>query len=220
MNLEQAKAAIDTILAQYTAASDPVSLIAPSFTSGKMYEAWVLGHVLQRLELHEGYVVRLVGGSKIHLKSSPGPINRAYPHFELLHASKPMLEVWTDVEFATLSYSLSVHTYAPGPAHRHELDVVVVPNGTDGYPKHDEVLIGVECKNTTFDKGMSRAALGVRRELSFLSPPTATAFSVWPVAEVPAIPPSVLMVFSTDPGVSIYNVSGAAFGVIYVHNDM
>lgn len=220
MTLDQAKTKIDSILAQYASVAKPASLIAPSFTSGKMYEAWVLGHALQRLEIDEGYSVRLVGGSKVHLKSSPGPINRNYPRFELLVGSQPRLEVWTDIEFATLSHSLLGHVGTPGPAHRHELDVVVVPYGTTGYPSHDEVLVGIECKNTTFDKGMSRAALGVRRELSYLRQPMATGFTVWPTSAVPAHPPSVLMVFSTDPGVLAYNASGAAFGVVYVHEDM
>lgn len=220
MTLAQAKTKIDSIFAQYASIANPASLIAPSFTAGKMYEAWVLGHMLQRLELDEGYVVRLAGGSKVHLKSSPGPINRNYPRFELLTGSQPRLEVWTDVEFATLSYQLSGDLGAPGPAHRHELDVVVVPYGTSGYPTHDEILVGIECKNTTFDKSISRAALGVRRELSYLSRPTVTGFSIWPIATVPAEPPSVLMVYSTDPGVLAYNASGKTFGVIYVHEDM
>lgn len=220
MTLAEAKNKIDSVLAQYASLANPASLVAPSFTSGKMYEAWVLGYVLQRLEIDEGYSVRLVGGSKVHLKSSPGPINRDYPRFELLIGSEPKFEVWTDIEFATLSYSLLGHIGTPGSPHRHELDVVVVPAGTNRYPRHDEISIGIECKNTTFDKGMSRAALGVRRELSYLRPPTATGFTFWPTATVPADPPSVLMVFSTDPTVSAYNESGAVFGVVYVHEVM
>jgi hypothetical protein len=171
LTLSNAKTKVDAILAKYTALAAPSSVIAPSLTAGKMYEAWVLAIVLERLEVQEGFTIHLIGSSKVHLKSSPGPINRRFPRFELLKNDIPLLEVWTDVEFATLSHSVSQGADKPASAHRHELDVVVVPFGTDGYPRHDAIALGVECKNTSFSKAMARAALGVRRELSLLSAP-------------------------------------------------
>ena len=121
LSLADAKTKVDAILAKYAAVATPTSVIAPSLTPGKMYEAWVLAVVLERLEVVEGFTVQLVGSSKVHLKSSPGPINRHYPRFELLRGGVPVFEVWTDVEFATLSYALSHGSGKPSPAHRHEL---------------------------------------------------------------------------------------------------
>ncbi len=74
--------------------------------------------------------------------------------------------MWTDVTFLTLSAS---HRHVlPTSAERcdyHELDVVVVPSGTEGRPTFEEIRIGVECKNLGYEKEMLRALLGVRREL-------------------------------------------------------
>jgi hypothetical protein len=220
LSLADAKTKVDAILAKYAAVSTPTSVVAPSLTSGKMYEAWVLAIVLERLEVVEGFTVQLVGSSKVHLKSSPGPINRSYPRFELLQGGVPVFEVWTDVEFTTLSYAVSHSSGKPSPAHRHELDLVVVPVGIHGYPPHDQIAIGVECKNTPFSKAMARAALGVRRELSLLSGPMATPFSAWPASHVPANPPSVLLVYSTHPAVEDYNAAGSIFGVRFVEEPM
>ena len=43
----------------------------------------MLSRVVEHLAQNEGYSLNLVGGKKIQLKSSPGPINRAYPRIEL-----------------------------------------------------------------------------------------------------------------------------------------
>lgn len=220
LSLTDAKAKVDSILEKFTAMAPPTSVIAPSLTAGKMYEAWVLAIVLEGLKVHEGFTIHLIGSSKVHLKSSPGPINRSYPRFELHKHGIPLFEVWTDVEFATLSYDRSHGSGKPASAHRHELDLVVVPLGTDGYPRHHAIALGVECKNTSFSKAMARAALGVRRELSLLSGPVATQFSVWPASHVPAKPPSVLLVYSTHPGVEEYNAAGDIFGVRFVEEQM
>jgi hypothetical protein len=220
LTLAEAKKRVDSIFAKYAAIAPSTSLIAPSLTAGKMYEAWILGLVLERLEMSEGYTVRLVGGSKVHLKSSAGPINRGYPRFELLKGGIPVFEAWTDIEFATLSYSMTHSSGKPGVAHRHELDVVVVPHGTTGYPEHREVVLALECKNTPFTKAMARAALGVRRELSVLRTLRPTPFLNWPASAVPAYPASVLMVYSTDASVLAYSAAGAAFGVQFHHEQM
>ena len=219
LSLQEAQAKVDAIFAGYASARPRTSLLSPALTTGKMYEAWVLGLLLQRLEAVEGFTVQLIGSSKVHLKSSPGPINLLYPHFEL-RRDGDVLEVWTDVEFKTLSYTLSGAAGAPMSAHRHELDLVIVPRGCSGYPGPKQILLGVECKNTPFTKAMARAALGVRRELSLLRGQCPTAFRKWPERSVPADPPSVLMVFSTDSKVTDYHPAGSVFGVNFVHEPM
>ena len=67
---------------------------------------------------------------------------------------------------------------------------------------------------------MARAALGVRRELSLLHPPNPTPFIQWPRNLVPAHPPSILLVFSTDPAVKEYNPAGAFYGVEFLYEPM
>jgi hypothetical protein len=108
----------------------------------------------------------------------------------------------------------------PGQAHRHELDIVIVKDGVSDYPGHDDVVLGIECKNTGFEKVMARAALGVRRELSLLQRDRPTAFNSWPTSTVPADPPSVLLVYSTDASVNAYNEAGCKFGVDFRYEPM
>ena len=108
VSAQQAKNIIDQIFAQYDPAAQPVSLLPPSLTTGKVYEAWVLCEVLRCLRIHEGYTVTLKHSTVLTLKSSHGPINPNFPCFELIKAGHPTLEVWTDVEFLALS-----HTHRP-----------------------------------------------------------------------------------------------------------
>ncbi len=225
LTLEQAITRVNKVFSAYGAASaGSGSLVPAGWLEGKVYEAWILSIILERLRVLENFTVTLVGGSKVHLKSGGGPINRNYPRFTLTRPGTASLEVWTDVEFSTMSFAMAnaqgLSGSIPGKPHKHELDIVVVPSGTSDYPAHDDIVIGVECKNTAFHKSMARAALGVRRELSMLSSDNPTAFAAWPRDEVPANPPSVLLVFSTDPAVADYNLAGAFYGVDFHHEPM
>jgi hypothetical protein len=105
LTLEQARSMIDATLDAYrtaTHAGGP-SLLPAALTAGKVYEAWVLCSVLDHLGNDEGYAVVLRGSTRVTLKSAPGPINRSYPYFELSHPNLQSIEVWTDVEFLTLT---------------------------------------------------------------------------------------------------------------------
>jgi len=220
LSLESVIAKVNGIFTTYDSAGTASNLVGEEWKAGKVYEAWVLSLVLDRLEQIESFHVMLVGGTKVHLKSSPGPINTKYPHFRLSRAGGPQYDVWTDIEFATLSYAMSGKMGKPSQAHRHELDIVVVKDGVSGHPGHDDVVLGIECKNTGFEKVMARAALGVRRELSLLHGDRPTVFNSWPISTVPADPPSVLLVYSTDPSVEGYNEAGCTFGVHFHYEPM
>lgn len=212
LDLQAAKERIDGLLSEYRRLStEPsTSLLPAALTTGKVYEAWVLCMVLERLHMEEGYLVVLKRSSKIALKSSPGPINRHYPYFELTRSGSE-LELWTDVEFRAMS---SGWPRAPLDASgHHELDLIVVPPLTQGRPRHQDVLLGVECKNTAYSKALFREILGVRRELSLLRGPLPTAFDRWPRAQVPADPPSCLLVYSTDPAVQTFQAAAGFFGI-------
>lgn len=224
--LSAARVHVDTIFASYPGTVAPgTSVLSPSLLAGKMYEAWILAIVLEDLRTVEHFRPRLVGATMPFLKSGPGPINTAYPHFELVSTSRssrrlPSLEVWTDVEFCTLSSAHTrPHNPRPHTAHRHELDIVVVESGGGKYPTPPEIRIAVECKyRRRFTKDMARAALGVRRELGLLKGGSlSTGFLSWPTPSVPVSPPSVLMVYSKDLGATVYNLSGGYFGIMYEH---
>ncbi len=207
---------IDAILASFGASK---SLLPAADASGKLYEAFVLGRVLQGLSDFEGFRFKFVNGPKLVLKSSPGPINRAYPSFEGTDGSRK-IAIWTDVEFATFSYAQRGGGGTPRGGDMHELDIVVVGHDVEGYPAHHEVLWGVECKHTRFQKSMARGALGVRRELSLLTDAEPTYFRTWPEVRVPAQPPSVVSVYSTSPAVLNYLDAGRVFGIDFVHEPL
>lgn len=67
---------------------------------------------------------------------------------------------------------------------------------------------------------MARAALGVRRELSYLTDDVGALFASWPSSEVPANHRSVLMVFSTHPAVADYDEVGQVFGANFTCGQM
>lgn len=216
LTLAQVKTRIDGILGKYASTGAPAtSLVSSQLTAGKVYEAWVLCDVLSHLRYDEGFTITLRQGNKPRLKSAPGPINRAYPYFAI-QGPYWSGEVWTDVEFLTLSYSQR-GAVLPQSSDYHELDILVVPPGTTGRPTHDEVVLGVECKNTSYSKGLLREILGVRRELSYLQQPQQTRFTTWPRSQVRAHPPSCLLVCTTDPGATNHQETGNIFGIDFTH---
>ena len=196
-----------------------LDLVPQSLTDGKLYEAYVLSAVSEKLVADEGFALTLVNGSNLQLKSSPGPINRRYPHIEASRAGSRTAEIWTDIEYLTLSYSKSGRT-TPRKGDYHELDIVMVDLGLAGRPGHDSVWLGVECKNTVYDKGLLKDILGVRRELSFITSTNNTNFRRWPRRTVPAEPASCLLVYSSEPEVLGYGDPGEFFGIDFFHEPL
>ena len=85
---------------------------------------------------------------------------------------------------------------------------------------NDELWLGIECKNTGYQKGLLKEILGIRRELSLLSNSKLTRFRVWPRTTVPADPASCLLVYSTDANVSDYAAPGEVFGIDFIYDPM
>ena len=106
MNKRAVEARIKKAIKRFASASSSraYSLVPQSLTSGKLYEAHILSIVIEKLSTQEAYQIRLINSRFIPLKSSPGPINRSYPHFQLWRGSNRVAELWTDVEFTSLSY--------------------------------------------------------------------------------------------------------------------
>lgn len=222
MNARAVKKRVEAAIRRYAKAASVAeyALVPSSLTSGKLYEAHVLSLVLERLHDDEGLSVLLVNSRLIPLKSAPGPINRKYPHFELRRNGTLIAELWTDIEFLTLSYAQAGGALPPTPGDYHELDLVVVTPGLAGRPRHRDLLLGIECKNTGYTKGLLKSILGIRRELSLLQDERPTHFRSWPRSRVPADPPSCLCVYSTDPGVGGYTAPGRVFGIDFFHEPM
>lgn len=199
--------------------TDIEGLIPRAYTAGKLYEAYVLALICQRLKSHEGCTLTLIGSTKISLKSSPGPINLSYPHISVDRHGRHFANIWTDIEFTSLSAAqagkspLTLGDY-------HELDIAVLLPGASGRPLPSEVLIAVECKNTGYQKSLLRETLGVRRELSLLQSPSPTQFAIWPRAMVPADPPSCIAVYSSDSAVLNYSGPGTFFGIDFFHEPL
>ncbi len=213
------KRRIEAAIRRYAQASSSqaYSLVPTSLTSGKLYEAHVLALVLERLNRDENLRIMLMNSNLIYLKSAPGPINPRYPHFDLFRGSTKIAELWTDIEFLTLSYDQTGGSAPPSPGDYHELDIVVVDPGITGRPRHREIWLGVECKNTGYTKELLKSILGIRRELSLLQDNRQTRFAKWPRRMVPAEPASCLVVYSTDPSVVKYTSPGGVFGMDFFH---
>ncbi len=194
-------------------------LVPATVSAGKLYEAHVLSLVVQRLVDDEGFKLTLVGGPKIKLKSAPGPINRNYPHIELSRGGVIEAELWTDVEFLSLSRSMRNGPLTKGDYH--ELDILVIEPGQTGRPPHNTIWLGIECKNTTgYEKSLLKEILGIRRELSLLTDDRSTQFRIWPQHRVPATPASCLMVYATSDSVRDYAEPGRVFGIEFIHEPM
>ena len=199
------------------------ALIPESFTAGKLYEAYILGRICQKLKSLEGCTLQLMDGQgskakkQVVLKTSGGPINTYYPHIQVQKNGQPFADIWTDVEFIALS-STQMSKVLLTLGDMHEMDIIVVLPGTTSYPNADNIMLAAECKNTGYEKNLLREILGVRRELSFrngIQHPT--HFSAWPRQVVPADPPSCVSVYSTDSDILKYSAPGIFWGIDFYH---
>lgn len=218
MNASTARGSILPLIRRYAstiAHPNYPAMIPGGLVGGKLYEAYVLALLVRDLVQKEGLEVRLTSGKKIQLKSAPGPINRRYPLFELYRGGLRVAELFTDVEFLSLSWIRRGKPMPLSKGDHHELDLVVTVPGlpTGSRPRPDQVWLGVECKNRDYAKSLLREILGVRRELSYLVRLQPTHFHSWPATSVPANPPSCLFAVCSDPAIASYNTPGSTFGV-------
>ena len=141
-----------------------------------------------------------------------------------IQASASVRQAQTDTlagqEYLNDSVLKRSYLAAPHEGNYHELNIVIVDEGSQGRPPHSAVWLGIECKNTAYQKGLLKEILGVRRELSFVTQPIETKFSAWPRSYVPADPPSCLVVFATDAAVLEYSDPGEVFGIDFFHEPM
>ena len=220
MNRRAVKQKIEALLRRYawaTSQSAYSSVVPPSMTPGKLYEAHVVSRVIEELVVQEGYQVVLKNSAFLPLKSGTGPINQSYAYFELRRGSSLQAEIWTDVDFISLSCAARGNASSPAYGDYHELDILVTTPGLSGRPLFSDIWLGVECKKTGYTKKLLKEILGIRREMSLLASSNTTRFSKWPRSSVPTDPPSCLMVYTTDRAVSGYSGPGQVFGVDFIY---
>ncbi|EMJ99129.1 MULTISPECIES: hypothetical protein [unclassified Leptospira] len=181
--------------------------------SGKLYEALILSEVIKNLAISEGFNLKLKNSQYLNLKASPGPINRNYAYIEVWKGSKLFGELWTDIEFRTLSSKEGFSDRS----NYHELDVVLVKPGETGRPDYDKIFIGIECKNTLFNKGIFREVLGLRREMGYKVDDKKTEFNKWPRKMIPYSPPSCYLIYSSDEKILDFRSSADFFGIDLLH---
>ena len=221
MTRDEATRRVDAILRLYVSARDPreFELLPKALTAGKLYEAYVLALISKQLASVEGLRLMLMNSSYMPLKSSPSPINRRYPHIRLLRDGRVVGEMWTDIEFISLSHGLRA-SGIPTKGEYHELDIAVVEPNLSGRPRNDQVWLAAECKNTGYTKGLLKEILGVRRELSLLQDERPTKFRRWTRTRISCNPPSCLLVYASDKGVAEYARPGEVFGIDFYYEEL
>lgn len=219
MNRDDAEAEIKQLFANYRAALPEDTALLESLSNGKLYELFVLCHVVEELT-NRGFTLRFTGGS-IKFKGAPGMIKDGDPHFKIYAPNSrgnPDLWLYVDIEFDTLGHSLG---NVADDSRRHEIDIVVV-SSVSHYPQFYEIALGVECKAwAKFKKKLIKEALGIRRELGFLcqhpSPSVLSRFHGITTERVPMYPPSEYWLAFTDPKGADYQQSPAIYGITLKH---
>lgn len=216
------KSRISNILENSLAISAAQSsmLLPISALQGKLYEASVLAEICHRLNVDEGFNLRLINNNSVMLKQKGGPVNRDYPYIEVYSSGLLVAELWTDIEFTTMSHNINGSNRILTRQDYHELDIALTFPNISERPSFEQIYMAVECKNTKIEKRIIREILGYRRELSFLSNNERTFFSNFPTNLVPSSPSSVHMFYCSDRNVLHYYNNCKIFGTFLIHHTM
>jgi hypothetical protein len=182
---------------------------------GKLYEADVLATVCENLVTKEKLQIKLINGTKLMLKQKGSPVNRAYPFLLISKNNSIFAELWTDIYFNTMSYSLNGSPRNMNNGDYHEIDIALLTPNINGFPKHTDILLAIECKNTSLKKSIIRELLGFRRELSFYyEHSNKTNFDSWPASSIYAQPNSVHMLYCSDKEIIRYEKNCFRYGIL------
>lgn len=215
---------IRQVFAAYRAKQPGDRKLLAALKDGKLYELFVLSKVVTDLNnrgFNLNFVPSKAAPAKLKFKASPGMIKLSDAHFELRapYSNSTAYRLFLNVEFDTLGH----HHTASGwdYSRRHELDIMVT-TATSGYPAHDQIALGVECKAVAkFTKDLLKEALGVRREMAFFTGlqqhSTLTLAGGRSPKVVAADPPSEFIVAFVDPKGSNYQMSPKVFGIEFEH---
>jgi len=186
------------------------------YAQGKAYELRVLLKLLRIID-SAGYTLTCAPKNAGFLTFGGAPCKANHPKHDYISASKSTenLEIRVSVQVTTLSHSWKGTTMVKA-ADRHEIDVGVYrPITTRRYPAFKELVLGASCKTGSWRKAYIREALGMRRELGFLTP-TMTSSAPWFTATVPCDPPVPFALYATNAGSAVY-ASLANLGLYVEH---
>lgn len=215
---------IQRVFAAYRSKQPGDRKLLAALKDGKLYELFVLSKIVTDLTsrgFNLTFVPSKAAPTKLKFKAAPGMIKTSDAHFELRapHSSGTAYRLFLNIEFDTLGH----HHTASGwdNSRRHELDIIVT-TATGGYPAHDEIALGIECKAVAnFTKDLLKEALGVRREMALFighqQHSTLTLAGARPSKVVAANPPSEFIVAHIDPKGSSYQLSPKVFGIDFEH---
>jgi hypothetical protein len=216
MDRDAAIKEIKSIFGAYKSLMPSDTKVLKGLTDGKLYELFVLSHVIEDLR-SRGFALTFAG-TTLKFKASPGQIKTTDSHFSIQAPDGTPLWLFVDIEFETLG-SGAVGG-AADRSRRHEIDIVVV-SVSNGYPRYDEIALSVECKAVAnFQKSIVREVLGVRRELSYFQGPKDSVLTNCggsPGVNLRAEPASEFWLAFTDPKGDQYRESPAAFGIEFRH---
>jgi hypothetical protein len=211
LNGTRTRAEIKRILSLLGVARSGLPVVS-KLGAGKLYELYVLSRLLEEL-VRDGYALHF-SHPVIAFKTGGGPIKAGDFHINLSKGGRLIGTVYTDVEVRTLGWHLS---HVSDLSQYHEIDIVVVDAGTTGFPGHQELMLGIECKATaTFQKSHVREALGRRRELS-LYDGSSSPSRVFTGRTLSANPPSEYWLAFIDPAGKKYAQSPSVFSVDLKH---
>ena len=216
MNKSKAIRDIQSIFQRFKALTPVDRTLLSGLNDGKLYELYVLSELLLDLQ-RRGCQCRFIGNT-LKFKAAPGKIKLNDPHFEVITPNGTRFRLFVDIEFQTLGNSFS---RVVDRSACHELDIVLVYDATPDYPRHDHILLAVECKCTAnFSKKVVKEALGIRRELSYLQPARHSLLTnmggTRPVT-VSAEPASEFWLAFIDGAGTSYEQSPDAFGINFKH---
>lgn len=216
-DINRIKKQITTILNVYTGISptNAGGLLPMKSLQGKLYEAYVLATICEGLVTQEQLRITFVGGNVLTLRQKGGPIDKmTYPYFQVWKQTTLFGELFTDIYFTTLSYKIRKAS-TPQYGDYHELDIALLQPNQTGYPQQTEIILAVECKNTSIKKSIIREVLGFRRELSMYPANFVnTLFSVFPTNQICSDPNSIHMFYCSDNRIIRYKNNCLQFGIL------
>jgi len=186
------------------------------YAQGKAYELRVLLKLLRIID-GAGYTLTCAPKQAGVLTFGGGPCKANHPQHDFISGSTSThkLEIRVSVQVTTLSHSWK-GTKVVKAADRHEIDVGVYrPIATRSYPAFSELILGASCKTGSWCKAYVREALGMRRELGFLTSAKASS-APWFTAAVPCDPPVPFILYASNAGSAVY-ASLAALGLYVEH---
>ncbi|MBK1625423.1 hypothetical protein [Afifella marina] len=226
MDRKQAESDIVDVFKLYGATSSPKISKLGSTADGKVFELWILSELLEEIA-GKGYTIQYSHpGSTIPLPGGPCKLDQNSPHFDVFApgSNGALWQVFLSVEFRTLGAKIldksGPSSHGSGGSHLssyHEIDVGVFKGvQADGRPQHDQVVLATECKAVRKgDKSLVRGALGMRRELSYLTHSQPSAFDSG--LPVNANPPSVVRLVCAYSWMDQYSGSPSVYSVDVIH---